>query len=321
AAVDVLVAVEGAGRGLSSDEAQRRLAREGPNVLRQPPRTSALARIAAQLRSPVVLLLLFAVALTSVTRQWLDAAAIIAVLLLNAGIGVEIELRARRALESLLALEVPRAVAVRDGRPVELPARELVVGDVIVVDAGRRVPADARLLDTVEMETAEAILTGESAPVAKDPSAGLAPDAPILSMRAAVLAIAYAAAMTAGTLLAFEIALRRAEALGVARSAAFFTLALTQIAQLANAYPPTSDAAPRRSLIRSPLTAAAVLTIGVQLLPLGIPVLARILAVEAPVAAWWWPVLVACALAPVGAGWLLRVARGLRRRRGGPAPR
>ena len=183
---DVLAAFTADRHGLAADEAQRRLARDGPNVLREPPRTSALEMIVAQLRSPVVLLLLVAVVLTVVTRQWLDAAAITAVLLLNAGIGVTIELRARRALESLLALEVARAVVLRDGRPVELPARELVVGDVILVDAGRRVPADARLLDAAELETAEAILTGESAPVAKIAGALIEPETP-LAERATML--------------------------------------------------------------------------------------------------------------------------------------
>ena len=182
----VLAALAVSDRGLSADEASRRLARDGPNVLRRAPRTSALAMVAGQLRSPVVALLLVAVALTAATGEWLDAAAIAAVLVLNATIGVAIELRARRALESLLALEVPHAVALRDGHPVELAARELVVGDVVIVDAGRRVPADARLIESAELETAEAILTGESTPVPKDAHATTHLDTP-LAERATML--------------------------------------------------------------------------------------------------------------------------------------
>ncbi|NUR20337.1 MAG: hypothetical protein HOQ12_12460, partial [Gemmatimonadaceae bacterium] len=178
-ASEVLAALGVSARGLSMDEARLRLARDGPNVLRPPRRITAAQMIAAQLRSPVVLLLLVAVVLTVATRQWLDAGAIAAVLLLNATIGVAIELRARRALEALLALEVARAVVLRDERLVELPAGELVVGDVVRVEAGRRVPADARLLEAVELQTGEAILTGESAPVAKDAGAVLAPDTPV----------------------------------------------------------------------------------------------------------------------------------------------
>ena len=178
-ASEVLAALGVSARGLSMDEARLRLARDGPNELRPPRRITAAQMIAAQLRSPVVLLLLVAVVLTVATRQWLDAGAIAAVLLLNATIGVAIELRARRALEALLALEVARAVVLRDERLVELPAGELVVGDVVRVEAGRRVPADARLLEAVELQTGEAILTGESAPVAKDAGAVLAPDTPV----------------------------------------------------------------------------------------------------------------------------------------------
>ncbi|NUS95801.1 MAG: hypothetical protein HOQ11_00170, partial [Gemmatimonadaceae bacterium] len=168
-ASEVLAALGVSARGLSMDEARLRLARDGPNVLRPPRRITAAQMIAAQLRSPVVLLLLVAVVLTVATRQWLDAGAIAAELLLNATIGVAIELRARRALEALLG----------DERLVELPAGELVVGDVVRVEAGRRVPADARLLEAVELQTGEAILTGESAPVAKDAGAVLAPDTPV----------------------------------------------------------------------------------------------------------------------------------------------
>ena len=183
---DVLATLAVSARGLSDDEASRRLARDGANVLRRAPRTSTLAMIAGQLRSPVVALLLVAVVLTAATKEWLDAAAIAAVLVLNATIGVTIELRARRALESLLALEVPRAVALRDGRPRELPARDLVVGDVILLEAGRRVPADARLIESAELEAAEAILTGESAPVEKGARATVHRDTP-LAERATML--------------------------------------------------------------------------------------------------------------------------------------
>ncbi|HEX2780794.1 MAG TPA: cation-transporting P-type ATPase, partial [Gemmatimonadaceae bacterium] len=105
---------------------------------------------------------------------------------LNAAIGVTIELRARRALESLLALEVPRTIVLRDGAPVDAPARDLVAGDVIIIDEGRRVPADARLLDAAELSASEAILTGESEPVAKNADAPLPPDAP-LAERATML--------------------------------------------------------------------------------------------------------------------------------------
>ncbi|HZO18580.1 MAG TPA: HAD-IC family P-type ATPase [Gemmatimonadaceae bacterium] len=165
---DVVLAELGTRRnGLSVEEATGRLERYGPNSLEVAPPASALSILAAQFRSVVALLLVAATALAWTLGDIPDAIAIGAVLLINATLGFVTELRARRAMEALRQLEVPRAFAVRDGLTVEISARELVPGDVIAIESGQSVPADARLIETTELRASEAPLTGESVPVEK----------------------------------------------------------------------------------------------------------------------------------------------------------
>jgi Ca2+-transporting ATPase len=163
--------------GLSDSEASRRLEQYGPNALRAARPRSAWSILVDQLRSVVVLLLFAAAAIALIMGDLLDAAAIGAVLLINTTLGFVTELRARRAMESLLRLQAPRAVVVRDSQAREVDARELVPGDVIELEPGQFVPADARLLETSDLRTMEAALTGESVPVTKtvDPASEEAP--------------------------------------------------------------------------------------------------------------------------------------------------
>ncbi len=153
--------------GLSADEAASRLQRYGPNRLEVTPPASAWSILFAQFRSVVVLLLAVAAGLALVLGDAADAVAIGAVLAINAALGFITELRARRAMDALRGLEVPRAVVVRDGTTVEISARELVPGDVILLESGQSVPADARLIDATDVRVSEAPLTGESLPVEK----------------------------------------------------------------------------------------------------------------------------------------------------------
>ncbi len=127
----------------------------------------------------VVLLLAAAGIVALASGDLLDAAAIVAVLLLNATLGFLTDLPARRALEALSTLQVARASVMRDAQPREIDARGLVPGDVIVLEAGQAVPADARLLSATELSTIEAALTGESLPVRKDAARTLTPDVPL----------------------------------------------------------------------------------------------------------------------------------------------
>jgi Ca2+-transporting ATPase len=165
--------------GLDAVEARARLARHGPNRLTAPEPVSALDILLAQFASLVVILLLAAATVALLLGDILEAVAIGAVLAINTLIGFVVELRARRAMDALLAYEVPIAKVVREGRVAEIASDQLVPGDVIELDEGDRIPADARLLSAAELRTNEAPLTGESLPVAKSAGHRTDLDAPL----------------------------------------------------------------------------------------------------------------------------------------------
>jgi Ca2+-transporting ATPase len=172
--------------GLDLDEATAREARFGPNEISPPPPVPAWRILVDQFRSVVVLLLLIAVVVALAGGHHLDAAAIGGVLVLNAGLGFFVEWPTRRALEALRTLQVPRATVLRGGHPRDVDARRLVPGDVIALEAGQAVPADARLLSSFELRVVEAPLTGESIPVEKNAAAHVPPDAPLPDRRTIV---------------------------------------------------------------------------------------------------------------------------------------
>ena len=176
---EVLARLDARAEGLTADEAARRLGQYGPNALQATAPVSVLRILVDQLASIVVALLFVAALVALVMGDRLEAIAILAVLVINTTLGFVVELRARRAMEALLGLDVPHATVVRDGRPVEIDARDLVPGDVILIEAGQAVPADARLLDAAELRIDEAPLTGESVPVDKDAAAGLDEATPV----------------------------------------------------------------------------------------------------------------------------------------------
>jgi Ca2+-transporting ATPase len=154
-------------RGLTEGEATRRLAEQGPNSVPHPPPPGVTRRVAVQLRDPMILLLLGALVVVVLIGDLSDAAIIAAVVVLNTTIGVVQELRAEHAIAALDRLAAPRARVVREGRVREVDAAELVVGDVVRLDAGDVVPADLSLLEAVGVEVDEAAMTGESVPVAR----------------------------------------------------------------------------------------------------------------------------------------------------------
>jgi Ca2+-transporting ATPase len=170
-AAESLTALDSNAEGLDEREADRRLARYGPNQLEAAKAVSAWRILIDQLRSVVVLLLLVAAILALAIGDNLEAAAIFAVLLINTLLGFATELRARRAMEGLLRLDVANATVVRGGIARGIEASRLVPGDVIALEAGQSVPADARLLTSVDLRVDEAPLTGESLPVDKSPDA------------------------------------------------------------------------------------------------------------------------------------------------------
>ena len=161
--------------GLDSDEAARRLERHGPNVLPRVERRGALLRLLRQFHHPLIYVLLIAAAVTSAIGEPLDASVILVVVIANAAVGFVQEARAERALDVLAAMLTVEAHVVRDGVRRHVAAKELVPGDVVVVEPGDKVSADVRLVEVAELHVDESALTGESVPVAKAPAV-LAPE-------------------------------------------------------------------------------------------------------------------------------------------------
>ena len=161
-------------RGLSSGEASRRLEQYGFNALAEEPGRSPLAIVVDQFRSLIVVLLLAATAVALALGEALEAIAIVAVIVLNALIGFMTEWKAERALTALRRQTSAVAQVLRDGEEHQVPATGLVVGDVVALVAGAKVPADGRIIESVRLHVEEAPLTGESQPVAKtvEPLAG-----------------------------------------------------------------------------------------------------------------------------------------------------
>ncbi len=170
--------------GLSSEEAARRLEQYGPNQLAEAPRRTFLQLVIGQLNNFVVILLIAAALISAVVayienEPFIESAAILAIVILNAVLGVIQESRAEQSLAALKKLAAPDAQVLRDGRRVSLPAAQLVPGDVVFLEAGNFVPADIRLLETVNLRIEEAALTGESVPVEKNAALLLSADSAI----------------------------------------------------------------------------------------------------------------------------------------------
>ena len=153
--------------GLSGEEAVRRLNSQGANELPESPPPSLLSLFFSQFTSVIVWVLIGAAVVSGLLEDWVDAAAILAIVLLNGILGFVQEFRAERSLAALRRLSIATAKVLRNGTVQVIPAREVVSGDVILLEAGDRVPADARLVYTTNFHTQEASLTGESTPVEK----------------------------------------------------------------------------------------------------------------------------------------------------------
>lgn len=176
-------------RGLASAEAVARLALFGPNELARRRRVSPIPILVEQLTDFMVLVLLAAALLSLALGEVADAAAILAIVFLNATLGFIQEYRAERALERLRELTAPAARVLRDGgREKVVPARELVPGDVVLLEAGDRVPADLRLVEAHALRVQEAALTGESAPVDKVPDGPTGEPASLADLQTALFA-------------------------------------------------------------------------------------------------------------------------------------
>jgi cation-transporting P-type ATPase F len=154
-------------RGLSAGQVDERLEKYGPNLLPQEDKPSALRRFMMQFKNVLIYVLLVAAVLTLALGEFVDSAVIFAVVIINAIIGFIQEGKAERAMEAIRAMLSPKALVVRDGKEQDLPAEELVPGDIVMVRSGDRVPADLRVVSARNAQAEEAALTGESEPVDK----------------------------------------------------------------------------------------------------------------------------------------------------------
>ncbi len=178
-AEEVLHHLEVHEEGLSSAEAERRLSRYGPNQLREAPRPGFLAMLWGQLNNFVVILLIVASVISALLGDYIEAAAIIAIVVLNAILGIVQEQRAEQALAALKKLAAPDAQVIRDGVRRSVPTYNLVPGDIVYLEAGNFIPADLRLLEAVNLRVEEASLTGESLPVQKNAATVLEKNVPL----------------------------------------------------------------------------------------------------------------------------------------------
>ncbi|MEI6238858.1 MAG: cation-translocating P-type ATPase [Planctomycetia bacterium] len=166
-------------RGLTEAEAARRLAASGPNEIEEPPGVPRWRRLARHFHQLVIGILVVAAVFAGMLGEWANAAAILAIVVLNGAIGFFQEERAWQALAALRRIAAPQARVVRDGCARVVPAREVVAGDLVELEAGGHVPADARLVVSHGLSVQEAALTGESLPVVKDAGARLPPELPL----------------------------------------------------------------------------------------------------------------------------------------------
>ena len=168
--------------GLSQEEAASRLKQYGFNELAAVGKISPLTILFRQFKSILILILVGATIISLVTGHGVDAVVIFAIVLVSAVLGFTQEYRAERALEALKKMLSPNAVVIRDGKEVTIPASEVVPGDILVLREGDKIPADARLIETISLQANEASLTGESMPVFKE-TITLSGDAPILDRK------------------------------------------------------------------------------------------------------------------------------------------
>ncbi len=157
--------------GLSTAEARQRLAQLGPNQLGEEEKINKLKILLEQFTSPLIYILLIAGIVTLFLQEYIDSGVIFAVVILNAVIGFVQEMKAEESVRALKKMVVPKAKVLRDGTEKEINSEELVPGDIVLLASGAKVPADLRLLHTLELKIDEAMLTGESLPAEKIASA------------------------------------------------------------------------------------------------------------------------------------------------------
>lgn len=159
--------------GLSEKEARKRFLEHGPNLLTVKKKISPFKILLSQFTDIMVIILIISTAISAFMGEMTESVTIITIVILNAILGFVQEFRTEKTMEALKSLAAPSAKVLRDGRQTSVPAEQIVPGDVIVLETGDRIPADAVLVDSVNIQADESLLTGESVPVEKS---ALAPD-------------------------------------------------------------------------------------------------------------------------------------------------
>ena len=216
---DLLQRLGTSAEGLSSDEALERLRRIGPNVLRPRRERAVVLQLLARFQNPLILLLLVASGISALTGDLQSVGLLVGVVVVSVALDFVQEYRAGRAAEALRHSVALRATAVRDGAETEIPARELVPGDVVLLSAGHLVPADCRLLEARDLFVNEALLTGEPYPAEKGPAEAVLMGASLVSGMARAVVCETGARTTLGEIgrsvsapepaTAFEVGTRR----------------------------------------------------------------------------------------------------------------
>lgn len=165
---EVLAALKASREGLSQKDAESRLAEFGPNELVKKKKISPWLIFLGQFNNFLIIILIIAVVLSAILGDILEAGVILVILFFAAGLGFIQEYRAERVLEALKKMAAPKARVQRNGEILDIPSKDLVPGDILILHTGDRVPADSRLLEAVNLKTNEASLTGESLPVEKE---------------------------------------------------------------------------------------------------------------------------------------------------------
>lgn len=162
--------------GLSETEAKDRLSTYGPNRLQTKKRKSIFRMFLSQLQDALIYVLFVAVVITMFMGEYLDGIIIIIVIFINATLGVVQEIKAGNAIEALQKMATPKALVKRDNQVKEIASEDIVPGDIVILDAGRYIPADLRLIESANLQVDESALTGESVAVEKDASEILSND-------------------------------------------------------------------------------------------------------------------------------------------------
>ena len=164
--------VASSARGLTASQAEQRLRDNGPNKLAEGKKTPLIVRFFQQMKDPMILILLAAAIISGITavlegESFADVIIILSVVIINAILGVVQESKAEKAIEALQKMSAATCRVLRDGQMLRVKTEDLVVGDVVLLEAGDAVPADGRILESASLQIEEAALTGESVPVYK----------------------------------------------------------------------------------------------------------------------------------------------------------